>query len=153
MGRKPERRWILWCPPSTLGSPSFKSSSLLETVSQNLIFFFFLIFKFDCFNFWFLFVHAHPCLLWILVVWQLTVYPASSVTDLSAVDASLKAMELQIQAIKDRVREETLAIPKAKVPTLSQFSFSIYICDFFSFFFFPLFTRWIRICLNGEEMN
>ncbi|XP_015889002.1 spindle and kinetochore-associated protein 1 homolog [Ziziphus jujuba] len=41
-------------------------------------------------------------------------YPASSVTDLSAVDASLKAMELQIQAIKDRVREETLAIPKAK---------------------------------------
>ncbi|KAF3440021.1 hypothetical protein FNV43_RR18299 [Rhamnella rubrinervis] len=41
-------------------------------------------------------------------------YPASSITDLSAVDASLKAMELQIQAIKDRVREETLAIPKAR---------------------------------------
>ncbi|KAK1424949.1 hypothetical protein QVD17_20290 [Tagetes erecta] len=41
-------------------------------------------------------------------------YPASSVTDLSAVDATLKAMELQLQQIKDRLREETLAIPKAK---------------------------------------
>ncbi|KAG6747940.1 hypothetical protein POTOM_047831 [Populus tomentosa] len=41
-------------------------------------------------------------------------YPASSVTDLKAVDAALKAMELQVQAIKDRLREETLAIPKAK---------------------------------------
>ncbi|KAL6130694.1 hypothetical protein ACLB2K_069073 [Fragaria x ananassa] len=41
-------------------------------------------------------------------------YPASSVTDLSAVDAAVKAMEVQVQAIKDRVRDETLAIPKAK---------------------------------------
>ncbi|XP_021807317.1 spindle and kinetochore-associated protein 1 homolog [Prunus avium] len=41
-------------------------------------------------------------------------YPASSVTDLSAVDAAVKAMELQVQAIKDRLRDETLAIPKAK---------------------------------------
>ncbi|XP_024158513.1 spindle and kinetochore-associated protein 1 homolog isoform X2 [Rosa chinensis] len=41
-------------------------------------------------------------------------YPASSVTDLSAVDAAVKAMELQVQAIKDRVGDETLAIPKAK---------------------------------------
>ncbi|KAM5570094.1 spindle and kinetochore-associated protein 1 [Rosa sericea] len=41
-------------------------------------------------------------------------YPASSVTDLTAVDAAVKAMELQVQAIKDRVRDETLAIPKAK---------------------------------------
>ncbi|CAN0889915.1 Spindle and kinetochore-associated protein 1 homolog [Linum grandiflorum] len=41
-------------------------------------------------------------------------YPASSVTDLSAIDTSLKAMELQVQEIKDRVREETEAIPKAK---------------------------------------
>ncbi|KAD4982551.1 hypothetical protein E3N88_19222 [Mikania micrantha] len=41
-------------------------------------------------------------------------YPASSITDLSAVDATLKAMELQLQKIKDRLREETLAIPKAK---------------------------------------
>lgn len=42
-------------------------------------------------------------------------YPASSITDLSAVDASLKAMELQVQAIKDRLRDEIEAIPKAKV--------------------------------------
>ncbi|WCJ22909.1 hypothetical protein M5689_004970 [Euphorbia peplus] len=41
-------------------------------------------------------------------------YPASSVTDLSAVDTALKAMELQVQSIKDRLREETEAIPKAK---------------------------------------
>uniref|UniRef100_A0A5B7BJY6 SKA complex subunit 1 homolog n=1 Tax=Davidia involucrata TaxID=16924 RepID=A0A5B7BJY6_DAVIN len=41
-------------------------------------------------------------------------YPASSVTDLSAVDTTLKAMELQVQQIKDRLREETEAIPKAK---------------------------------------
>ncbi|PQM40688.1 spindle and kinetochore-associated protein 1 homolog [Prunus yedoensis var. nudiflora] len=51
-------------------------------------------------------------------------YPASSVTDLSAVDAAVKAMELQVQAIKDRLRDETLAIPKAKLtpfsPSLSQ---------------------------------
>ena len=42
-------------------------------------------------------------------------YPASSVTDLSAVDTTLKSMEMQLQQIKDRLREETLAIPKAKV--------------------------------------
>ncbi|OMP00645.1 hypothetical protein COLO4_12497 [Corchorus olitorius] len=41
-------------------------------------------------------------------------YPASSVTDLSAIDAALKGMELQVQVIKDRLREETEAIPKAK---------------------------------------
>ncbi|XP_040362689.1 spindle and kinetochore-associated protein 1 homolog [Rosa chinensis] len=41
-------------------------------------------------------------------------YPASSVTDLTAVEAAVKAMELQVQAIKHRVRDETLAIPKAK---------------------------------------
>ncbi|KAM7512114.1 hypothetical protein LguiB_010989 [Lonicera macranthoides] len=41
-------------------------------------------------------------------------YPASSITDLSAVDSTLKAMELQVQQIKERLREETEAIPKAK---------------------------------------
>ncbi|XP_030535526.1 spindle and kinetochore-associated protein 1 homolog isoform X2 [Rhodamnia argentea] len=41
-------------------------------------------------------------------------YPGTSITDLSAVDAALKAMELQVQAIKDRLRDETEAIPKAK---------------------------------------
>ncbi|KAK0580463.1 hypothetical protein LWI29_002257 [Acer saccharum] len=42
-------------------------------------------------------------------------YPASStVADLSAVDAAVKAMELQVQAIKDRLCEEIQAIPKAK---------------------------------------
>ncbi|KAJ8748926.1 hypothetical protein K2173_013362 [Erythroxylum novogranatense] len=41
-------------------------------------------------------------------------YPASSITDLSAVDTSLAAIELQIQAIKNRLREEAETIPKAK---------------------------------------
>ncbi|KAK8654579.1 hypothetical protein V6N13_128538 [Hibiscus sabdariffa] len=44
----------------------------------------------------------------------LSVYPASSVTDLSAIDAALKGMELQVKAIKDRLHEEAEAIPKAK---------------------------------------
>lgn len=55
----------------------------------------------------------------ILKYYVLTVYAASSVPDLSAVDVSLKAMELQVQAIKDRLREENEAIPKAKVLSLS----------------------------------
>ncbi|KAK4269735.1 hypothetical protein QN277_022853 [Acacia crassicarpa] len=41
-------------------------------------------------------------------------YPSSSITDLSAVDTTLKTLELQVQAIKGRLREETEAIPKAK---------------------------------------
>ncbi|XP_061363839.1 spindle and kinetochore-associated protein 1 homolog [Gastrolobium bilobum] len=41
-------------------------------------------------------------------------YPASSIADLSAVDAAVSTMELQVQAIKDRLREETEAIPKTK---------------------------------------
>ncbi|KAK9143133.1 hypothetical protein Syun_012533 [Stephania yunnanensis] len=41
-------------------------------------------------------------------------YPATSIPDLLAVDAAVKAMELQVQAISDRLREEAEAIPKAK---------------------------------------
>ncbi|VVB06425.1 unnamed protein product [Arabis nemorensis] len=41
-------------------------------------------------------------------------YPASSIPDLTAIDTALSSMELQVQSIKDRVREETEAIPKAK---------------------------------------
>lgn len=47
------------------------------------------------------------------------VYPASSIADLSAVDAAVSAMELQVQSIKDRLREETEAIPKTKALSLS----------------------------------
>lgn len=50
------------------------------------------------------------------------VYPASTVADLSAIDAAVKAVELQVQAIKNRVREETEAIPKAKVLYFSTLS-------------------------------
>lgn len=46
------------------------------------------------------------------------VYPASSIADLSAIDAAVTAMELQVQAIKDRFREETEAIPKTKALSL-----------------------------------
>ncbi|OIT07842.1 PREDICTED: spindle and kinetochore-associated protein 1 homolog [Nicotiana attenuata] len=41
-------------------------------------------------------------------------YPASSISDLSAVDSALTALELQLHKIKIRMREETEAIPKAK---------------------------------------
>ncbi|XP_057807335.1 spindle and kinetochore-associated protein 1 homolog isoform X2 [Salvia miltiorrhiza] len=41
-------------------------------------------------------------------------YPAGSVADLSAIDSALKAMELQVLNIKNRLRDETRAIPKAK---------------------------------------
>ncbi|XP_006290471.2 spindle and kinetochore-associated protein 1 homolog [Capsella rubella] len=41
-------------------------------------------------------------------------YPARSISDLSAIDTALSSMELQVQSIKDRLREETEAIPKAK---------------------------------------
>ncbi|XP_073064931.1 SKA complex subunit 1 homolog [Primulina eburnea] len=41
-------------------------------------------------------------------------YPASSISDLSGIDAALKGMELQVQNIKDRLRDEAQAIPKAK---------------------------------------
>lgn len=41
-------------------------------------------------------------------------YPATSIHDLSDVDSTLKAMELQIQSIRERLQEERNAIPKAK---------------------------------------
>ncbi|KFK35267.1 hypothetical protein AALP_AA5G263100 [Arabis alpina] len=41
-------------------------------------------------------------------------YPASTIPDLTAIDTALSSMELQVQSIKDRLREETEAIPKAK---------------------------------------
>ncbi|XP_051121382.1 spindle and kinetochore-associated protein 1 homolog [Andrographis paniculata] len=41
-------------------------------------------------------------------------YPASGITDLSAIDAALNGMEVQVQNIKNRLRDETRAIPKAK---------------------------------------
>ncbi|KAG8391622.1 hypothetical protein BUALT_Bualt01G0206500 [Buddleja alternifolia] len=41
-------------------------------------------------------------------------YPASSISDLLAIDAALKGMELQVLNIKNRLRDETQAIPKAK---------------------------------------
>ncbi|KAJ6804588.1 spindle and kinetochore-associated protein 1-like protein isoform X4 [Iris pallida] len=41
-------------------------------------------------------------------------YPATSMADLTSVDAALKSMESQIQTIKERLQEERAAIPKAK---------------------------------------
>ncbi|EOA23211.1 hypothetical protein CARUB_v10019286mg [Capsella rubella] len=46
-------------------------------------------------------------------------YPARSISDLSAIDTALSSMELQVQSIKDRLREETEAIPKAKATMLN----------------------------------
>ncbi|KAL0429051.1 UNVERIFIED_CONTAM: Spindle and kinetochore-associated protein 1 [Sesamum radiatum] len=52
-------------------------------------------------------------------------YPASSVSDLSAIDAALKGMELQVQNIKNRLRDETRAIPKAKVNLIFIYDFLV----------------------------
>lgn len=41
-------------------------------------------------------------------------YPASTIPDLSEIDSALQGMELQVTKIKERLREETEAIPKAK---------------------------------------
>ncbi|GFP80885.1 spindle and kinetochore-associated protein 1 homolog [Phtheirospermum japonicum] len=41
-------------------------------------------------------------------------YPATSISDLSAIDVALQGMELQVQNIKDRLRDDARAIPKAK---------------------------------------
>lgn len=59
-------------------------------------------------------------------------YPASSVSDLSEIDSAVKGMEIQVQKIRDRLREETQAIPKAKVFQLCFFqkiNASIYLFD------------------------
>ena len=57
-------------------------------------------------------------------------YPTSSLPDLSAIDSLVKAMELQVHQIKDRLREEKEAIPKAKV-------FSKLFCIFLKFIMSP----------------
>ena len=77
------------------------------------------------------FVHVfiHGCWCWCCCL-QIAVYPATSVTDLSAVDAALKGMELQLHSIKDRLRDETLAIPKAKVPLSLSLCVSIFLWPF-----------------------
>ena len=50
------------------------------------------------------------------------VYPATAVTDLAAVDASVTAMEAQVQTIRRRLQEELDAIPKAKVSFRAQWT-------------------------------
>lgn len=56
-------------------------------------------------------------------------YPASSIADLSAVDAAVSAMELQVQSIKDRFRDEIEAIPKTKVLSLFFASKLFWFCE------------------------
>jgi hypothetical protein len=43
------------------------------------------------------------------------VFPATVLPDLASVDASVTAMESQVQDIRRRLQEELDAIPKAKV--------------------------------------
>lgn len=58
-------------------------------------------------------------------------YPARSVADLSAVDAAVTAMELQVKAIKDRFREEAQTIPKTKAPSSLSFSVCLLLLVFY----------------------
>lgn len=57
--------------------------------------------------------NARICELQQLVIAR-NMYPTSSISDLSAIDNLVKAMEVQFQQIKNRLREEKEAIPKAK---------------------------------------
>ncbi|RDX66772.1 Spindle and kinetochore-associated protein 1-like protein, partial [Mucuna pruriens] len=57
---------------------------------------------------------------------EFVVYPASSVADLSAVDAAVSAMELQVKAIKNRLLEEAQAIPKTKARSSHALFFTVY---------------------------
>ena len=63
----------------------------------------------------------------LLLLFAISMYRTTSITDLSTVDAKLKEMELQLHSIKDRLRDETLAIPKAKVPLSLSLCVSIFL--------------------------
>ncbi|KAI3931450.1 hypothetical protein MKX01_040367 [Papaver californicum] len=49
-----------------------------------------------------------------LVIGRNIMYAATGISDLSAVDTAVKAMEFQMETIKNRLREEAQAIPKSK---------------------------------------
>jgi len=55
------------------------------------------------------------------------------------VDAAVSAMELQVKAIKDRLREETQAIPKTKALS-SHSSFIVSMSAVFIYFLFNYFS-------------
>ena len=76
----------------------------------------------------------------LLLLFAISMYRTTSITDLSTVDAKLKEMELQLHSIKDRLRDETLAIPKAKVPLSLSLSLSLSLR-----FNFSMVGFWIRV--------
>ncbi|KAL5133075.1 Spindle and kinetochore-associated protein 1 [Glycine soja] len=63
--------------------------------------------------------------------YKFALYPASGVADLTAVDAAVSAMELQVKAIKDRLREEAQAITKTKARSSHALSLFVVLNDLF----------------------
>ena len=62
-----------------------------------------------------------------MLLFAISMYRTTSITDLSTVDAKLKEMELQLHSIKDRLRDETLVIPILLFKGLLMFGFLIFI--------------------------
>ena len=62
-----------------------------------------------------------------MLLFAISMYRTTSITDLSTLDAKLKEMELQLHSIKDRLRDETLTIPILLFKGLPMFGFLIFI--------------------------
>lgn len=56
-------------------------------------------------------------------------YPPTAMPDLAAIDSALSTLEYQMEKIKERVRDDMEAIPKAKV----LLSFSLFFVSVFGF--------------------
>ena len=76
-----------------------------------------------------------------MLLFAISMYRTTSITDLSTVDAKLKEMELQLHSIKDRLRDETLAIPILLFKGLLMFGFLIFIFK----------NTPIPLCLNRDK--
>lgn len=151
--RRPELHWTPWYLPSTLASQSSRSLSSLGTVSIRLhsLPSILPLMCFPCSDS----VGENWCFLDAWRLFCLAVYPGSSIADLSAVDAALKAMELQVQSIKDRLREETEAVPKAKVsvPALFLVLWVVGLCQFESLDLVWMQLKWRWYYLGASDKS
>lgn len=54
-------------------------------------------------------------------------YPPTAMPDLAAIDSAVSTLEYQMEKIKERVRDDMEAIPKAKVLYLFPFSLFLFL--------------------------
>lgn len=66
----------------------------------------------------------------------LTVHPPTAMPDLAAIDSAVSTLEYQMEKIKERVRDDMEAIPKAKVLlSFSLFFVSVFDIECIDFFY------------------